>query len=142
VENQAILAVEQLLSLPADQWPTVRLIVAPCLRLLRFEFPIDEYYRALREGQVAAPPDRADICLAINRRDYVVRHYRLTPPQHEILRALLAGEAVQTAVMRGAELVPDAAFDAFAGDLRSWFATWSAEGFFTAVEADSAETDC
>jgi hypothetical protein len=137
VEHQPLLEVDQLLSIPPERWPAARLIAAPCLRLMRFDFPIDEYYRALRDGQETEPPEPGEMFLAITRRDYVVRHYRLTPPQHAILAGLAAGEPVGAAVMRGAELVSDAEFDSFAGDLRAWFARWAAAGFFTAVAVDS-----
>lgn len=136
VENQPLLEREQLVSIPADRWPAARLRAVPCLRLLQFDFPIDAYYRALRDGQETGPPEPSETFVAITRRDYVVRHYRLTPPQHAILTGLLAGEPVAEAVMRGAELVSDAEFDAFAGDLQSWFARWSADGFFMTVEVD------
>ena len=99
VENQPLLAADQLLSVPPDRWPAARLIPVACLRLVRFSFPIDDYYRALRDGQQPEPPEPGEILVAITRRDYVVRHYRLSPPQHAILAGLLAGEPVEAAVM-------------------------------------------
>jgi hypothetical protein len=136
VEGQPLLDANQLLEILPERWPAARLVAVPCLRLLRCDFPIDDYYRALRDGQEPGPPDPEEIFLAITRRDYVVRHYRITPPQHAILTGLLAGEPVEAAVMRGAELVSDDQFDAFAGDLRTWFSRWSADGFFMTVEID------
>jgi hypothetical protein len=138
VEGQDLLGLDELTAMSADAWPAARLEPVPCLRLLRLDFPMDDYYRDLRAGLAPAPPDASETLLAISRRDYVVRHFRLSGAQHAILAALMAGEPVGDAVMRGAALVSDEQLDALAADLQKWFRQWAAEGFFLRVREDSS----
>ena len=138
VENQALLDVDRLQAVPAERWAEARLVAVPCLRLVRL--PGLSGRRLLpggctRRGRKSAP-EPAETFLAITRRDFVVRHYRLTPPQHAILGALVSGESVATAVMHGAEWVREEDFTAFAGDLQETFRRWAAEGFFMDVRID------
>lgn len=133
-EGAPAFAIDPLLAAPADRWEQARLTPAPSLRLLELAFPVDEYYRALRNGDEPTPPEREPTLLALTRVDYVVRHYRLTPAQHALLAALIAGQPVAAAIAQAAELVSDADFSAYAESLASWFRRWSADGFFAAVE--------
>src|SRR5690349_15988596 len=48
VEGQAALSADQLLSIPADRWDQARLAPVVCLQLLDTQFPVNEYYTALR----------------------------------------------------------------------------------------------
>ena len=69
----------------------------------------------------------------MTRRRYVVRHYELSPPAYQLLRALLAGQTVGEAIGRAAQVAgPD--LDGFAANLRTWFRDWTAEGFFRALQ--------
>ena len=126
-EGQPLLAPEQLHCVSAESWAAARLTPAPCLRILKLDFPVQGYYRAIRDGREAVPPDRAPTCLAIWRRNYVVRHQELTPPEAAILQALLDGACVGDAIGR-CDLPAD--LDQFAADLQRWFQEWSAQGFF------------
>ena len=63
----------------------------------------------------------------------MVRHYELSPPAYQLLRALLAGQSVGEAIERAAEAAGHY-LDGFGGKLRTWFHDWAAEGFFRAVE--------
>lgn len=135
-EQTPPLTIDALLAVPPDQWQKARLTPAPALRLLELDFPVDEYYQALRQGETPAPPDPEPTLLALARSDYVVRHYRLARPQHALLAALMAGESVAAAIAQGADLVADDEFPAYAQALSIWFRRWAADGFFMAVELD------
>jgi hypothetical protein len=87
----------------------------------------------VRRHEEPGLPEPAKTCLAVTRRGYVVRHFELSTPAHQLLHALLAGEPLGQAISWAVE-VADADHEAFAGDLRSWFHEWAAEGFFSAVE--------
>ena len=132
-ENQRLLGLNQLKGLDADTWAEVRLTAVPCLRILRLDFPVQVYYRAIRDGDEAVPPEREPTWLAISRRNFVVRHHALTPTEAEILGAILAGATVGDAIRQSTS---PADFDAFAEDLRRWFHEWTAEGFFLSVALD------
>jgi hypothetical protein len=130
-ENQRLLGANQLQAISAELWPEARLVPVPCLRILKLDFPVQGYYRAIRDGAEAIPPERKPSWLAISRRNYVVRHYALTPSEAEILAAIIAGATVGGALDRAS--VP-AVIDSFADSLQTWFYEWTAEGFFLTVE--------
>ncbi len=132
-ENQRLLGLDQLRGLSADSWTETRLVPVPCLRVLRLDFPVQVYYRAIRDTAEASPPEREPTWLAISRRNFVVRHHALAPIEAEILGAILAGATVGEAI--GQSTLP-ADFDTFAADLRRWFHQWTAEGFFLTVAID------
>jgi hypothetical protein len=133
VENSVLLQPEQLARIEPEAWADVRLVPAPCLRVLQLSYPVHEYYRALRADSEAVPPRQAETWLAVTRRDYVVRHYPLVPTQYALLQAVLSGATVGEAIER-AVAVGDLEPQRLAGQLREWFRFWSAEGFFLSAE--------
>ena len=132
-ENLRLLGLDQLQGFDADSWAETRLRAVSCLRILRLDFPVQVYYRAIRDRAEAVPPDRGPTWLAVSRRNYVVRHHTMAPAEAEILEAILAGTTVGEAIGRAAA---PSDFAAFAEDLRRWFHHWTAEGFFLAIEPD------
>lgn len=133
VEGRALLAADDLRSIPADRWPKARLVTAPCLRLLRLKFPLNDYYTALRDDETPDMPDPAESYLALTRREYVVRRHALERPQFELLSALAAGETVGVAIERAARDAPEG-IETLAANLERWFREWTAAGFFLQVE--------
>jgi hypothetical protein len=135
MENVEPLSAADLAAVPAAQWDAARLVTAPCLVLLATRFPLNDYYTAAREGKDPSPPAPAESFMAVSRRDFVVRRYPLSRPQHDLLAGLAAGEPL------GRALADMAQRHGYAGDwqasLRSWFRLWGAEGFFLRVELAS-----
>ena len=70
--------------------------------------------------------------VALSRRDYIVRRHALSPAQHDLLAAILAGRPVGEAIQRAAEA--DDNVEALSENLNNWFHQWSAAGFFQSVE--------
>lgn len=135
VEFQPLLTPESLQSFPAERFGEARLAPVPCLRVLSFRYPVNAYYTAARraeEGEEVPLPEPASEWVALTRRDFVVRRYPLTAPQHALLEKILAGATVGEAIVAAAE-VSDLQDDALATELRAWFRFWSAEGFFQAI---------
>jgi hypothetical protein len=132
VEGQPLLDADRLRAIPPEQWVDARLTCVPCLRVETFRFPVSEYFTAIRRGEQPAPPAPAPTFLAINRRAFIVRRHELTREQHMLLSSLLSGATVGEAIERAAPN-DEAALPAFADRLRTWFARWSAEGFFLDV---------
>lgn len=132
VEGEQLLDVAELLAVPPQRWPDVRLVLVPCFRLVRLRYPVHEYYTAVRKNEEATPPVLAETFLAITRRNHVVRRYALTRPQYQLLSALAARESLAEAI--GQAAVAADAPDPLAADLRQWFSSWAAEGFFRAIE--------
>lgn len=133
IEHRPTLTAEQLLSIPPQDWPEVRLLPAPCLRLLSFRFPVNEFFTQLRELPAEAePPDIPPVgpsWLALARKDFVVRRHALAQPQYELLAALIAGETIGGAIAKFAAAA-EADLDTLAAQLNEWFHTWAAAGFF------------
>jgi hypothetical protein len=135
VEGERLLDAAQLLAVPAERRPDVRLRPVPCLRLLGLRHPVQEYYTAVRSDQEPAAPAPADTFLAVTRRDYVVCHYTLSPMEYETLGVLVAGETLGGAVASAAEKA-GAEHGDLAGLVRHWFEGWAARGFFRSVSLD------
>jgi hypothetical protein len=130
--------------LPAGEgWLDSVLILAPGLRLLRFRYPLHDYYTAIRrtpEEETVPVPDPREEWHALYRRDFIVRRERLCRSQYELLEALQAGEAVHRALARCAA-VWEGTEEALADSLSDWFARWAAEGFFVGIhEASGSPT--
>jgi Putative DNA-binding domain len=135
VEHQPLLTAEDLQSLPPERFGDARLVPVPCLRLLEFRYPVNAYFTAARQaaaGEDLPVPEPEPERVALNRRDFVVRRYALTPPQHALLAKVLAGSSVSEAIAAAAA-ASDLDDDALAAELRSWFRLWAAEGFFLSV---------
>jgi hypothetical protein len=134
LERETPLSGEALQAIAPDRWPECRLIPSPALRLLEFQFPINDYFTAYRAGEEPEIPAPEATYLALHRRDYIVRRFALTAPQHALLSELLAGENVNQAIAAAAELAED--WEQLASDLRKWFFEWCAAGFFRSVQIE------
>ena len=136
-ENEPLLAFDRIQGISAERWADARLAPVPCLQILKLDFPVQVYYRAIRDGVDAVPPAREPTWLAISRRNFVVRHYPLTPCEAEILGAILSGATIGEAIRALiAQAALPADFDTFQADVQRWFREWTAEGFFLKVEFD------
>jgi hypothetical protein len=134
-ERQPRLTTKQILAVDSQQWPHARLIPVPCLRLMSFRFPVQEYATAVRKQEEAAIPEPNPTWLAISRIDYVVRRWSLTKTQFVLLESILAGETVGASIERAAQAALDAGedFEQLAVRLREWFEEWSSAGFFERI---------
>ncbi|HKD37634.1 MAG TPA: DNA-binding domain-containing protein [Pirellulales bacterium] len=138
IEGQTLLSSEQLQSIDAEEWPSARLEVVPCLKLLDLRFPVNAYYTAIRRGESPVLPSPAPTWLAVTRRDFVVRRHELTERQFVLLSALAVGETIGAAIERAAG-TPGGSLDEFALELGDWFRDWSANDFFQRVVTRAAD---
>jgi hypothetical protein len=135
VEGKPLLTAEALQTFPAERFAEARLVPVPCLRLLAFRFPVNAYFTASRhveEGEQLEIPDPAPEHLALNRRDWVVRRFPLTPAQYALLEQILAGATIGEAIAAAAD-VSGLDDEALGAELQSWFRIWVAEGFFQSI---------
>jgi len=133
VEGKEVLDEAKVRAVPAERWPEARLVPAPCLRLLAFRFPVQDYYADVRAEKKPSLPPPAETLLAMTRRGYVVYYYTLSSPEYRLLSALVAGKAVGEAiedVVRSEAAEPEH----LAANLHDWFRRWAALGFFQTVE--------
>jgi hypothetical protein len=124
-------------NLPPERWSELRLVTAPCLRLARFRFPVNDYYTACRrlsaEEECPSMPDPIEEHVAISRVNYVVRRYPLDAVQHRILQSLTAGKTLGEALEDALAEAPDPDPAMTAAALSSWFELWQRERFFLAA---------
>jgi len=132
VEHLQTLAPDALADIQADAWPSVRLETAPCLRLLAFEYEVNDYFSAIRRGENPSPPRTKPTWLALSRRNYVVHRFPLSRVQYELLAALSEGLRVGAAIERAVQNA-SMPIDELASDLQQWFREWTAASFFIAV---------
>jgi hypothetical protein len=132
VEGQSLLDTARFQAIPPDRWPDARLVCVPCLRLVKLNYPINDYFTAIRRGEQPPLPEPGAAYVAVARHDYRVVRYSLEPAQFELLQALTDGQPVLRAIERAAAVssLDDAQL---AAALQSWFRFWTTEGFFLEV---------
>jgi len=132
IEKQPPDLAESLASVPPTAWESLRLLPVACLRLLAFEFPVNDYYTAFRQGTTPTLPHAAPTFLAITRRDYVVRRYPLSAAQYALLSAIVAGATLGEAIVAAADSTSDA--EQLSASLAKWFSMWARAPFFAAIK--------
>ena len=133
VESKEILNPAQIQAVPAERWPEARLVPVPCLRLLEFRYPVQEYYADFRDDKKPGLPDPAETLVAMTRRNYVVHSAALLPAEFRLLGALAGGQTVGAAIEAAAQ-TPGTDLDHLAATLHQWFRHWAAAGYFERVE--------
>jgi hypothetical protein len=109
---------------PAD-WEHAVLVPSASLRVLRFEYPVNAFYKHVRDTDVAADvPSAAANDVAICRREMQIWRVDLSASAAHALRALAGGTALLPA-LTAAGARPE--------DVSVWFRTWMECGFFASV---------
>lgn len=139
-EQISLMQADDLLSIPSDRWEDVRLQTAKSLRLLTFQFPVQDYITAVRKQEEATIPQPAETRLAINRRDYVVRRRPLAPLPYELLRRVQQGATLGSAI-EATVTMAETDFDMtmFATQLQEWFRSWTGDGYFVGVDLEAGQ---
>lgn len=135
VEGQTLLPAETLRAIPPEQWPHARLKPVCCLRLLRFHYPVNDYFSAVRKDEGPPLPAPCPQFIALTRREYVVHRAELDALEYQLLALLVDGETVGDAIMQVVEESDDSV-EQLAPQLQKWFSHWTAAGFFEAVEVE------
>ena len=109
-----------------EAWDSLSLSLAPGVRLLELRYPVHEYYRTLRAGGDATPPDARPTLLVVSRLDYTVHHNAVSEPQFVLLKALEQGTSLSAAIATASGHF-SGDLDLFAAQLHGWFAWFAAE---------------
>lgn len=133
------LSAESLQTIPADDWPLVRLVFVPSSRLARFSFPVHEYITQVRREESPPIPSPTETFLAVSRREFVVRRSPIDRVQYELLLHLAAGHPLGEAMARTLENT-GVDVEQFASCLPTWFQEWTSSEFFSRVEWPGSET--
>jgi hypothetical protein len=129
------LTVEGLEHVPADKWGEARLVANTALRVLRFAYPINAYFQALRESQAPEVPGRKESATVVYRSGPRIWRMDLTGPMFEVLSALLAGETLGDSLGRVEETLGDLDEQQTVERVMFWFREWVGSGLFVKVEA-------
>lgn len=131
-DAETILESSALADVGENEWPSLRLIVSPALRVLRCDYPVHRYYQAFVEDEAPGAPERESSGVAVCRRGEDVWRFGLTPPWLGLLESLRDGAPLAEAL---------AAFEAMASErdaslLQQTFGEWVAAGFFAGITLD------
>lgn len=118
------LSLERVGALAPEDWERARLIPSASLSLHRFHYPVNEYFRAIKErGEAPLPAPRAT-ATAVCRKDLQIWRVDLAPAAASALDALMRGETLLHALTSA---------NAEPADVSAWFRTWMECGFFDDV---------
>ncbi|MCE9594379.1 MAG: DNA-binding domain-containing protein [Planctomycetes bacterium] len=118
-------------AVPQSDWPSLRLVTTPALRLLAFRHPINRYYQAFRDDRRPKAPSEAPSWVAVYRKDFAVWRANLTREQHALLGQLMCGATLEAALTA---CTLDPTFDtAKLSALGDWFREWASEGLFVGL---------
>lgn len=129
------LAEGALATISAARWQTARLLPSPGLRLLVFDYPVNDFFRAFREDREPPLPERRSSATAVYRRGLTLWRMDLEPRAALLLRELISGVPLAAAVARAEKRSQAAGTSAeLAGLLPQWLGSWVQAGFFRSVE--------
>ena len=128
-ERQSLLKTEQLLAIPVDRWAHVVLEPVPCLRMLAFRFPVNDYFTQFRKEQKPEIPAPGDQFVALTRRQYVVWRLELDRIEYKLLGRILQGETIGQSI-EAVAITGDWDLGQLAERLKQWFQKWTAADFF------------
>jgi hypothetical protein len=113
-------------------WPRLRLIPSPTLRVLRSAYPIHRHYQAFLDDEDPAVPPPEVSAIAVCRRDDDVWRIGLSPTFADLLGRLIEGVPLASALEAFEASAPNDLPDAPAA-LQRAFSEWVACGFFASV---------
>ncbi|MAT15860.1 MAG: hypothetical protein CMJ46_11400 [Planctomyces sp.] len=137
VEDKTPLDVQALASIPPSDWERLRLIPAPCLRLLEFDFPVHLYATAVKNDESPAFSAEEKTWLVIFRSEYIVRRRAVDAAQFRLLQRLVAGDPLGRALetLLAEDQIDE---DELPGRLRDWFTFWAKWRFFSEVRLEQS----
>ncbi|MEW6284254.1 MAG: hypothetical protein AB1758_36910, partial [Candidatus Eremiobacterota bacterium] len=122
-----VLTSEQVAAVPWETWERARLLPIAALRLLRFDYPVHGYLKAVLSEGEPPPLRKKENFVVVWRQRYSVWRMPLTGPQYRLLDSLRAGTPLAEALGQFPRLRPGTVFQ--------WFQDWVSEGFFQSVES-------
>lgn len=124
-----------LAAIPMEAWADMCLRPSATLRLLETKYPVNTVYQHWREDKPLHLPVARGSAVAIYRQGYRLWRMDLSPLTHSLLKDLINGMPLGTALDRCATAganIPD-----LIPRVMEWFQSWVSGGFFAAVSNDS-----
>ena len=129
------LAAGALAQIPPGRWQTARLRPAPSVRVLCFDYPVNEFFQAFRDERSPQLPLAARSATAVYRRGLSLWRMSLDPRAALLLTDLLAsvplGAAIEALQSRSEAIGSSQDLPQL---LSRWLGEWVQNGFFAAVE--------
>jgi len=127
------LAPERLASIPEESFTEVRLVVAPCVRLLSLRYPVADLRRRLRaqSDEPVAIPEAEETRLVVYRRELRLWDMCVTPVAYAFLSALSEGKPLGAAAELAASS-PEAEAE-LASSIGAWLGEWTQKGLISDV---------
>lgn len=132
-EHFVALTPAALQSVLPDEVPRLVLQPAPCLRLLRLDFPVHEAITAARHAQDIPSPVPSPTFLVVTRRDFIVRRAAVSEVEYCLLHALVKGACLSEALERVTSMTNDLKTDFVSG----CFERWTQAQWFVGLSIDS-----
>lgn len=122
---------DTLASVPAEAWPGARFRTIGAMRLLRLDYPVDDYLHSLKGEAPLDPPRRRERRhVLVFRSDLAVRQVAMERREWMLLSALRDGLTLAEAIGGIARLRPALSET----EVFAWFRNWGRMGLFAAVE--------
>lgn len=135
--STAPLTLERLAGVAPEAWPGARLVVNPALRVVRAKYPVEPYFRAVREGTEPPVPAPEASATAVYRVGPTVWRMGLTPAMADVLEALVAGEVLSSSLARAEPALAHLNEDDASQLVMRWFRDWVSSGLFQAVQCET-----
>jgi len=136
-EDAPPLATDQLARVPSEVWASARLLPSDTLRVCRFEYPVNAFFQAFKDGEDPAVPEPGALALAVYRHGFTLWRMILTPAMADLLEHLVLGATLGRALgaMEARAQDPESLAEA-TRSVMAWFSAWVQAGFFRSVQLD------
>jgi hypothetical protein len=129
------LAPEALAAIPAARWQSARLLPSRGLRVLGFEYPVNDFFQAFRDERAPELPARAPTATAVYRQDLGLWRMGLEPRAAHLLKDLVSGVPLTIAVATLESRSQAAGTSTeLARLLPQWLGSWVQSGFFRGID--------
>lgn len=126
---------DALATIPAARWQTARLLPSPGLRLLGFDYPVNDFFQAFRDERAPQLPERAPSATVVYRQGPALWRMGLEPRAALLLKDLLASVPLAIAIATlEARSQATGTSEELTRLLPQWLGSWVQSGFFRGVE--------
>lgn len=132
-ERGETLSADQLAQIAPSAWDELRLVMAPSVRLVRYDHPVHEYWAERKDGGQPPPPAVRPSWLAIRRQDYIVERSELSSGEFALLAEIARRATLTEAIAAAMDPASPHAADV-ESQLGGWFARWAADGYFAGFD--------
>ena len=126
------LSLEELSAVPLTAWESARFVPSQTVRVFQFDYPVNAFYQAFRQGELPEVPGASRTATAVFRDGATLWRMDLSSPMHQLLRSLLDGAplgAALTTLVESGGISEDQA-----PQVMIWFRDWVRHGIFGSIE--------